>query len=164
MNKYQDSDRETAPAKVDSSKKTSRPFGKIFLLAGIVLVQAVAAYTIVKAYYPEMYEMIAKQQSPEGVYYSLENIVVNPAETNGHRYIILSMTIKLSNIEALKKLKNNTAKVKDRANKVISKHTVEELSSVNKRETIKKELGIVINKVIGKNSVRNLFFTKYVLQ
>lgn len=138
--------------------------GKIFLLAGIVLVQAAAAYTLVNAYYPEIKDFTTQFEATGGVYYKIENVIINPAQSNGERYLILSLTIELDNGGALGTLEAKNAELQDRINTTVSTYTAEELSSLNNRDTIKKDLGIVINKVIGKKAVRNLFFTKYVLQ
>ncbi len=138
--------------------------GKIFLLAGIVLAQAAGAYAIINNYYPEVKDFTAQFESSGGVYFEFKNVIINPAESNGERYLILSLTVELNDGGALSTLDRKNAEVQDRINTALSKRTARELSSLDNRNPIKKELGIVINDVIGEKSVRNLFFTKYVLQ
>jgi flagellar FliL protein len=138
--------------------------GKIFLLIGIVLAQAAGAYGIINTYYPEVKDFTSSFESKGGVYFEFKNIIVNPAESNGERYLILSLTVELNDGGTLGTLDKKNAEVQDRINTAISQRTARELSSLDNRDAIKKELGIVINDVIGEKSVRNLFFTKYVLQ
>lgn len=147
-----------------SSSGSMGKIGKIFLITGIVLVQIAAAYTLVNGFYPEISNFTAGFESSGGVYYEFDNIIINPANSNGERYLIMSITIELNDGSALGTLDARKAEVQDRINTVMSNHSASELNSLAKRDLIKKELGIVINEVIDKKSVRNLFFTKYVLQ
>ena len=158
---------ETAPDNKEGKKESSSLLagkGKIFLLIGIVLVQAVAAYAVVSGYYPDIKDFTSQFQTSGGVYYQIENIIINPAQSNGERYLILSLTVELDDGSALGTLERKNAEVQDRINTTVSNFNSRELSKLEYRDTVKKQLGIVINEVIGKKSVRNLFFTKYVLQ
>lgn len=152
----------------EESEKTSSPafgkLGKVFLIIGIVLVQAAGSYALVSGFYPEISKFTAGFESEGGVYYTIENIIINPAESNGERYLIMSITVELNGGGVLEVLNTKKAEVLDRINTVMSNYTAEQLGSLENRDSIKKQVGIVINDIVNKKSVRNLFFTKYVLQ
>lgn len=138
--------------------------GKIFLLTGIVFIQAFAAYAVINHFYPDLVSLTAKLGSNESAFYKLNDIVINPADSNGQRYLVFSLAIKLKNKDALNILESKKAEAKDRINLLMSHYTSAELGSLKKRAIIKKRLGTTINHVIGKKSVRNLFFTRYIMQ
>jgi len=55
-------------------------------------------------------------------------------------------------------------KVKQELIEALSSRTVGQLTQVSDRQEIRRELSGVINSSIGVRSVRNLYFTKYVMQ
>lgn len=138
--------------------------GKIFLLAGIVLIQVPLAYIAINEYYPSLVKLTLTQPSEQSTYYKLKDIVINPAGSNGFRYLIFSLTVVLNNENALNTLEGHNAEAKERINRIMEGYTTEQLSSLKNRGDIKKRLGMVINNITDKKSVRNLFFTKYILQ
>lgn len=164
MSEQEEQITETVPETEETQSRSFGKMGKIFLIVGIVLVQAAGAYALVNGFYPQINEFTNEFESSGGVYYELENIIINPANSNGERYLIMSITVELNDGSVLDVLDTKKAEVQDRINTVMSNHTAQELGALESRDTIKKELGIAINEVINKKSVRNLFFTKYVLQ
>jgi len=158
---------ETAREEEKNDSKSFGKFGKmgkIFLLTGIVLIQAGAAYAVINIYYPKINKVASSLTSSSAVFYQFKDVVINPAGTNGRRYLIFSLAVKLDNQDAKSTLDKKKAEAKDRIMALVSQYTASELNSLKKRNKIKEKLGILIDKVIGKKSVRNLFFTKYVLQ
>lgn len=139
-------------------------YGKIFLILTILLVQGGVSYAVIDSYYKEIYKWM-DSISPEGqVYYTFENIIINPARSNGERYLILSIVVEVNSQADLAYLETNNAKVVDKINLILTKRSARELARLEEREEIKREMGIMINEAIDKKAVRNLFFTKYVLQ
>lgn len=139
-------------------------YGKIFLIVAILLVQGGAAYAVVNSYYTEIYEWI-DNMSPEGnVYHTFENIIVNPAMSDGERYLILSLVVEVNSGADKALLEQKRAKIIDKVNLILTKRNANELGDLDERENIKQEIGIMINETLDKKAVRNLFFTKYVLQ
>lgn len=141
-----------------------KQMGKIFLLAGIVLAQAVGAYAIINTYYPSIQKLTSKSSSGKHTYFQFKNIIANTADSNGDRYLIMTIAVELNNADDLNAINKKKAEIQDHINLVISNYTAAQLNNLKDRKNIKKELGITINKVIGKKAVRNLFFTKYILQ
>jgi flagellar basal body-associated protein FliL len=167
MLEQQDLAEDTKQKEETSEKKGSAKFGKsgkIFLLAGIVLIQAAVSYAVVSSYYPQIANLASSLQTSTPSYYIFKNLIINPENSNGNRYLLFSLTVKLKGKDALNTLEKNKAMAKDRVNLLMSSYTVSELRTTENRNKIKKKLGSIINKIIGQKSVRNLFFTKYVLQ
>ncbi len=139
-------------------------FGKIFLSIVAIGVQIFLALQIMDSAYASIDEKIASFSSSESVYHQMENIIVNPSDSDGERYLLLTIALELRSSEAVKALEKHNVKITDQINTILASKTVDQLNDQSLRDGIKQEIGIAINQSLGKNSVQNLFFTKYVMQ
>jgi len=131
----------------------------------LVLVgQGFLAYQIVDKYYPDVYAKMNEKSPSDYGTYLMEELVVNPAETYGKRYLLVEISLELDDKDHIALLENNIMKVKQELIEALSSRTVGQLTQVSDRQEIRRELSGVINSSIGVRSVRNLYFTKYVMQ
>lgn len=157
-------EKESKKEKEKSESSNFQRIGKIFLLTTIVVIQGVLAYFLVAKNYSKIYEMAnAEEPSIPGVY-ELEPLVVNPAGTQGKRYLMVEISVEINNIEHIPLLEESNLKIKQDMIDALSSHTVKELTSPEDRLKLREELSFIINNSIGVHSVRNLYFTKYVMQ
>lgn len=138
--------------------------GNIFLIIAILIAEAIAAYTIVALYYPDIYEFVYGEPPNYGVIYEFNDIVINPSASDGLRFLVISIGVQLNNTSSLVSVIRNEIIIKDAINSLLSQKSIEELQKVEARMNIKQEIGIVINNVLRDEAVRNVFFTKYVMQ
>lgn len=138
--------------------------GKIFLVAAVIILQGVAAFSVVKGNYTEIREVVASFKPSGGYYFQLEDIIVNPAGSNGERYLVFSIAIELDNSDDLSRIEGMRAEVLDRLNFRLSQKTVRELSNQDQRMPLKEELKEELELILTGSMVRNLYFTKYVIQ
>ncbi|MCS7154433.1 MAG: flagellar basal body-associated FliL family protein [Bacteroidetes bacterium] len=110
---------------------------------------------------PEPGEQV--QRGP-GVFGTLENITINPAGTQGRRYLLVSFGLEAPSAVILEEVKEKDIVIRDRVIRILSQKTVEELADVSQREAIKVEVLAGINEVLQKGKIRHLYFTQYVLQ
>lgn len=152
-----------------SKKKGKRPpiflkLGKYFLLLLILSGQGFLAYAVVDHYYPSIYKKMNAKSPDDFGSYQFEELVVNPAQTNGKRYLLVEISVELIDKEHIPKLEEHAMKLKQEMIEALSKRTIPELVRVEGREEMRLELIDIINSVIEVRSVRNLYFTKYVMQ
>lgn len=138
--------------------------GKYFLLFIVLIVQAYYAYSIIDKRYEEIYITIFGSLPDYSGIYDVGEFIVNPARTNGQRYLIVAISVELQHFQHAELIKQNEKKITDRFNEAISLRTVNDLMRLDVRENMRRELSTIINEVIEVDSVRNLYFTKYVLQ
>ncbi len=138
--------------------------GKYFLLILIFAAQGLVAYAIVDKYYPTVYKKINAKSPDDYGTYQLEELVVNPANTNGKRYLLVEISLQLDDKKHIPLLENNMMELKQEVIEALSVRTVNQLTHVAEREELRRELSQIINSSIGVRSVRNLYFTKYVMQ
>lgn len=139
-------------------------YGKIFLILSVMLGQSGGAYAIINTYYDQIHSWVKSMQTRGGVYHSFENIIINPANSGGERYLILTVSVELQSESQQARLEQNEVRIIDQINQTLSKRTTDDLANLKTRKEIKREIGVMINNEFEENMVRNLFFTKYVLQ
>ncbi len=144
------------------SKFLSR--GKYFLLVILILGQAVGAYVLVDEHYTDIYLLVFGDPPDYSTTYLLEEIIVNPSGGNSPRFLVVEIGIKLSHHNHVELVDKNLMMIHDRLNEVIASRTSRELMQFEVREELRRELAHEVNQAIGVRSVRNLYFTKYVMQ
>lgn len=152
----------------DERKKTKalkfRRIGKYFLIVLVLVAQGALAYTIIDENYERIYSYVQSFMPNESGQFDLEQIIVNPAETNGQRYLLVELSLELVNKDGIELVKENRSKIRNNLIKHLSAHSVSELQGVKEKEDLRIELVRIINQAIGRRSVRNLYYSKYVMQ
>ncbi|MEX0648312.1 MAG: flagellar basal body-associated FliL family protein [Balneolaceae bacterium] len=138
--------------------------GKIFLLIILMSLQAMVAYAIVKNNYADIREKIMSMTDKGGYYFQIEDVIVNPSSSDGQRYLIASIAFEFNNKGGLTQAESLKIEILDKVNSHLNKKTVEDLGDLSQRDELKSELRNEINNLFGQKMVRNLFFTKYVIQ
>lgn len=141
-----------------------RPLGKYFLIILLFVGQAFLAYTVVSKNYEKTYSFIHNFGSEEVGMHTLEKLIVNPAETNGQRYLLVEITLELVNKDDIKLVQQNSSKIRHDLIEFLSSRDVDQLGGLKEKEELRVELVKIINNAIGVRSVRNLYYTKYVMQ
>ena len=93
----------------------------------------------------------------------MDQLVVNPENTNGRRYLMVEISLEL-NVEHIPLMETTNPRVRQELIETFSRRTVSQLTTPKERDLLRKEAVEIINSSIGETSVQNLYFTKYVLQ
>ncbi|MGF1670601.1 MAG: flagellar basal body-associated protein FliL [Balneolaceae bacterium] len=163
LNNVENSPEDDADSQSDKRNKFLK-IGKIFLLIAVIVAQGIAAYAIIQKKYPDIRQTLDGMNQKGGVYYKVDNIIINPANSNGERYLILSLAFEMNNSNDVSRADKMSVEIIDKVNSHLIQKTVRELSSVENRVTIKNELINEVNDLLERKAVRNLFITKYVIQ
>jgi len=138
--------------------------GKYFLIVLIILSQALVAYKIVDSKYEDIYSYMNDFSEEETVIHQMEELIVNPAETNGQRFLVVEISIELPNESFIPRFEKNKQQIKHHMNESLSSRTVNQLVTFEERENLRRELAGIVDSTFGERSVRNLYYTKYVMQ
>lgn len=95
--------------------------------------------------------------------YNLNDLIINPAGTNGQRLLLLSLGFGVAEENNMNVLKENEIVIKDLILSSLSKKTLSQLSKVDIKDSLKVELAKSINSSLPKAKVKNIYFSKYVL-
>lgn len=161
-----------AEKKKDKGKKKSKkngvakflPFGKYFLILLVLVAQGIVAYQIVDKNYERIFSLIDSLLEPQPVNYTLGELIVNPAGSNGQRFLVVELSLELRDEKHAELIDKNKEKIKHNMLEVLSSRSVAQLNKFEEREILRNELAEITNDAIGVHSVRNLYYTRYVMQ
>lgn len=95
--------------------------------------------------------------------FTLEDVICNPAESNGRILVLTSLGFDMNSAESKKTMEERTVILRDIVISNIAKKTVAELNNVNKRDSLKIE---IIKNIESKIPVKinDLYFSKFIIQ
>jgi len=153
--------------------KSKKGKGKSFMLIMIVveILMVFSAYFVInnvlkpripKEYLPK--EESKKEAKEPGAIMSIKDLVVNPAGSNGSRYLSASIGIEVDNEEIVKSLELRMPAIRDALIGILSSETVGQLSSADEKGILRDKIIEKLDQVLEPVKVRNVYFIAYVLQ
>jgi flagellar FliL protein len=155
----------TTDKKSGSKRKTL----KFVLIPVVLLVQAVAAYFIVFKFmaadaHDKPPEEKKESHSKVGLFHEVKDLVVNPAESMGRRYLVVEIGLETTNEEAILEATSKEIWIRDGILSSLNTKTADDLLNINKRDSLKVEILGKINAVMTTGKFEKLYFTKYIMQ
>ncbi len=99
-----------------------------------------------------------------GPIYPLDQFIVNLLSENGSRFLKVKMDLELSGAELTTELDKKKPLIRDIVIRTLTSKTFQEVSTGRGKEKLKDELVDRINSVLADGSIRNIFFTEFVVQ
>jgi len=96
--------------------------------------------------------------------YMLEEILVNPAKTDGKRYLLSSLGFDISTEQENQELKAKEVLLKDAVISVMSSKEMSQLGNIAYRDTLRTEIIKRLSVVMPKVKINTIYFSKYILQ
>lgn len=109
------------------------------------------------------FEKEVNTSSGENIF-NLDDIIVNPAETNGKTLVLASLGFDLSTPEAKKTMEEKVIIVKDAVITLLSSKTVPQLSNTSYRDSLKAEMISDLSKKMPGVKINNIYFSKFIIQ
>lgn len=108
----------------------------------------------------------AKKAEPPAprVLHVVDNLVLNPANSGGTRFLMITATFELKDAAAGEQLKERDAEVRDALLALFGRKTVEQLTDVSTREAVKSEVLADIAPLFPPGTVKKVFFPQFVIQ
>lgn len=94
----------------------------------------------------------------------LENLIVNPAGTHGTRFLLVSVAFETTDAATIKILEQRDLEVRDAIINLFGSETVENLSEVSMRESVKDTVRERVERLIGRNTIGRIYFPQFVIQ
>lgn len=95
---------------------------------------------------------------------NLENIIVNPAGSQGNRFLMTSVAFGVADERLQKRLDESKVELRDRVTGVLESMTLNQLTAPGARDTIKSRIGGVVASMIGPRAEVKVFLPQFVLQ
>lgn len=103
-------------------------------------------------------------EAASSVTHEIANLVLNPANSGGTRFLMVTAAFELKDGKAEQEMKDREAEVRDHILSLLGKKTVEELTDINARDLVKKEVLETIAPLFPKGAVIRVFFPQFVIQ
>lgn len=104
------------------------------------------------------------KNAANGSIFSVDDMIVNPALTNGNILLLASLGLSVENEEAKKVLEEKQVIVKDAIISVLSSKNVNQLGSATYRDTLKTEILKNLSVEMPGTKVNNIYFSKFIIQ
>jgi flagellar FliL protein len=96
--------------------------------------------------------------------HEFQNIVLNPAGSNGQRFLMVSAAFELKDGGVEQLMKDREAEVRDRLLALLGQKEIDVLTDYTQRDSIKKEVLDAISPLFPKGGVLKVFFPQFVIQ
>ena len=164
----------------DPARVAERPAGKsskkAIVIAAVVALQLVAAYFLVGFLLrhgtadSQQAEASVQQTSTRNAdlsfdhVYVVKDLIVNPAGTNGLRFLLTTIGLEVTSEETVKELEKRDVQIHDSIIGVLAVKTLPELDDASSRDSLKGLIKSQINKELVTGSVINVYFSKFIIQ
>lgn len=168
--------------KLPGAPKSSNPM-KMFLIGlpifvvQLVVVYFITANVLIKSHQAPLQSDNAKQEAAAAeskesqasgevgkFIFPVEDIIINPAGTDGKRLLLLSLGLDVGKEEHNNELKSKEVLVKDIVISVLSSKKVEQLSESTYKDSLRVEITGVLKTRIPNVKINDIYFSKYILQ
>jgi flagellar FliL protein len=101
---------------------------------------------------------------PVETFHLLDNLVVNPAESEGTRYLLVSIAIEPNDQNMVETLASLDVSFRHKLLTILGSKTVEELSDIGHRSALVDELKGALESLVGKGTIHRIYLPQYVIQ
>lgn len=96
--------------------------------------------------------------------YTIENLVLNPAQSGGSRYLMASVGFGLHDAHGAEVVATSDAALRDIVIRVLGARTVDQLADMTSRSLIKEEILAEVAPLLGQGTVTDVYFPQFVIQ
>lgn len=109
-------------------------------------------------------EKKSSEKSVGDFLFTLEDVICNPAESNGKILVLTSLGFDMNSAESKKIMEEKSVILKDIVISSIARKTVSELNNVAKRDSLKIQIVQNIESKIPNVKINDLYFSKFIIQ
>jgi flagellar protein FliL len=96
--------------------------------------------------------------------YIVKDLIVNPAGTNGTRFLLTTVGFGVTTVEAKTELEEKDTQVRDALNTILTSKDLVALSSIADRETLRTEITRKVAELVKRGTLTNVYFSKFIIQ
>jgi|SRR5208283_1565558 len=130
-----------------------------FLMAKFIAASPHAENSVAKAE-----DESQKAESVTQNIFLIKDIIINPAGTNGTRFLLTTVGIEVSTPEAQQELEKKEVQVRDLLNSILTSKGLNELVSIDQRELLRVEILKQVGGLLKSGKLRNVYFSKFIIQ
>jgi len=94
----------------------------------------------------------------------LENIIVNPAGSNGNRFLMTTVAFSVVDEKAQKTLSDRKVELRDRITTILETMSMADLTAPGARDSLKVRIGVMVGTIVGAKVPVQVFLPQFVIQ
>lgn len=149
----------------DNNNNKSRMY---FIYAGVLFIMTIAAFSFVMFVMKPVFMgndiSMASERRSSGKIYSIGSVIVNVANTEGRRYLKTALDLEINNNKVVAEIESKRSQLIDIMINTLSSKSLDEVTSSDGKDRIKKELMDRLNSEIQSGRINRVFFTEFVVQ
>ncbi|HTY09854.1 MAG TPA: flagellar basal body-associated FliL family protein [Bacteroidota bacterium] len=157
-----------APSPSFFSKKTLMIGIPIFVvqlaIVYFLMVKFIAAPPHADAAAQKTEEEAQKGETATQNIFLIKDVIINPAGTNGTRFLLTTVGIEVSTPEAQQELEKKEVQVRDLLNSILTSKGLNELVNIDQRELLRGEISKKVGELLKAGKLRNVYFSKFIIQ
>jgi flagellar FliL protein len=96
--------------------------------------------------------------------YTLDKFQVNLLSNSGKRFLVTELQLEMESEEVLPELDTKKAVIRDHIISILSSKNIEEVSTPKGKDKLKDEIVSDVNSFLADGEIKNVYFTKFVMQ
>ncbi len=105
-----------------------------------------------------------KEEISLGVMYELDPFIVNLADPKARHYVKATITLELEDDDVKEKTDKLLPKIRNDIILLLSSQTLEDVITMEGKIRLRDEIIARLTMILGKNSIRNIYFAQFVVQ
>lgn len=168
------------PAQTQTAAPATRKSKKALIIVAVVIIQLVAAYFLMgfllkrggidpkeaTSSVPGHAAAVKNTPADAGFdhVYVVKDLIVNPAGTNGLRFLLTTIGLEVSSEQTVQELGKRDVQVHDAIIGILTSKTLPELDDFASRDSLKIQIKHEINGDLTTGKVMNVYFSKFIIQ
>lgn len=99
-----------------------------------------------------------------GPLYSMDTLIVNLADEGGKRYLRVTMDLEVAEEKVIEEVKGRLPQIKHSILMILPTRYVDEINTVDGKIELREELLEKMNSFLEPGSIKNIYFTEFVIQ
>ena len=99
-----------------------------------------------------------------GPVFSLDSFIVNLSDQGGKRYLRITMGLELGDPKFAEELTKRLPQIRDSILMILPSRKVDELQTTEGKNSLRTEIISNLNELLGKEIVKKIYFTEFVIQ
>jgi flagellar protein FliL len=99
-----------------------------------------------------------------GPVFSLDSFIVNLSDQGGKRYLRITLGLELDDAKSTEELTKRLPQIRDSILMVLPSRKVEELQTTEGKNSLRTEIISKLNELFGKEIVKKIYITEFVIQ
>ena len=147
----------------------------VILILGVVFSSLFALFTVGNYIAPKIERRKAERESVSFsktgdsdlenlIFYQMDPIIVNPAESNGERYLKATVSLEAYDPQIINEIDKRLPQIKNQINNILSSKRIEQVQRNEDKERLQREIQSRINGLLSTGNIYNVYFEEFVYQ